>query len=120
MFGVLRRTLQITISSSKAIQPLNGLHKFFHLLSISQPQTNLLNKNCNLLQPTVPNLIFNCGFKVKGRLRRRCKDCYYVRRKERLYIICETHPRHKQMSMIKKEHNTWMLSHATQSKIRPF
>ena len=61
-----------------------------------------------------------CGFKVKLKLKRRCKDCYFVVREQRKYVICPTHPRHKQMSMVKKPEYTWILTHACQSKIRPW
>lgn len=77
-----------------------------------------LFRSSNILQPAPVLLSFERGFKVKGRLRRRCKDCYFVMREGRLYNICKTHPRHKQMSMVKKEKNTWILTDATQSKIR--
>uniref|UniRef100_A0A6M2DD30 Ribosomal protein n=1 Tax=Xenopsylla cheopis TaxID=163159 RepID=A0A6M2DD30_XENCH len=80
---------------------------------------NPLYQNNALLQPKVPAIVIpNCGMKVKGRLRRRCKDCYFVTRDERLYVMCKSQGRHKQMSMKKKEYNLWMLSHATQSKYR--
>ncbi|KXJ73834.1 hypothetical protein RP20_CCG014896 [Aedes albopictus] len=59
-----------------------------------------------------------CGFKVKGHLKRRCKDCFFVVRHQRLYVICKTHPRHKQMSMKKREKNTWILTDATQGPVR--
>uniref|UniRef100_A0A1Q3FBT1 Ribosomal protein n=1 Tax=Culex tarsalis TaxID=7177 RepID=A0A1Q3FBT1_CULTA len=72
-----------------------------------------------LLLPTASPLLSQvCGFKVKGRLKRRCKDCYFVVRQQRLFVICKTHPRHKQMSMKKREHNTWILTDATQSPVR--
>ena len=80
--------------------------------------TSSLLRCTNLLQPTPVLFNFDRGFKVKGRLRKRCKDCYFVKREGRLYNICKTHPRHKQMSMVKKEKNTWILTDATQSKIR--
>ncbi|XP_004520296.1 39S ribosomal protein L36, mitochondrial [Ceratitis capitata] len=73
-----------------------------------------------LLTPFNSLLTQVAGFKVKGRLKRRCKDCYFVVREERLYVICPTHPRHKQMAMKKRPKNTWILTHATQSKIRPY
>lgn len=73
-----------------------------------------------LLTPFNSLLTQVAGFKVKGRLRRRCKDCYFVVRQQRLYVICPTHPRHKQMAMKKREKNTWILTHATQSKVRPY
>lgn len=61
-----------------------------------------------------------CHFKVKGRLKRRCKSCYFVVRDERLYVICPKFPRHKQMAMKPKPHNTWILTHASQSPVRPW
>lgn len=74
----------------------------------------------NLLSIPIININQTCGFKVKGKLRKRCKDCYFVMREQRLYVICNTHPRHKQMSVVKDKRNTWILSHATQSKVRPW
>jgi len=65
-------------------------------------------------------LLSVAGFKVKGNLKRRCKDCYIVVRQERGYVICPTHPRHKQMSMKKRDYKSWILTHATQSKERGF
>lgn len=76
--------------------------------------------NERLLTPFNPLLISFCGFKVKGHVRRRCQSCYIVVRDERIYNICPKLPRHKQMSMKPKPHNTWILTHATQSKVRPW
>lgn len=73
-----------------------------------------------LLTPSTSLLNQVAGFKVKGRLRRRCKDCYFVIRQQRHYVICPTHPRHKQMSMKKRDYKSWILTHATQSKVRPY
>ncbi|XP_061616261.1 large ribosomal subunit protein bL36m isoform X1 [Phyllopteryx taeniolatus] len=36
------------------------------------------------------------GMKTKSALRRRCKDCFFVRRRGRLFVFCKTNPRHKQ------------------------
>ncbi|KAF6207673.1 hypothetical protein GE061_016120 [Apolygus lucorum] len=60
------------------------------------------------------------GFKVKYQLRRRCKDCYFVVRQERKYVMCPTHPRHKQMAPVKRPRYTWILTHASYSKVRPW
>lgn len=88
---------------------------------INSPATFLTSINKNrLLAITTPLVNQSCGFKVKGRLKRRCKDCYFVVREERTYVICKTHPRHKQMSMKADEDKSWILTHATQSKVRPF
>ncbi|KAG4071007.1 hypothetical protein HA402_001444 [Bradysia odoriphaga] len=82
--------------------------------SLTSPQS------VGILQSTSPLLQLSCGFKVKGLLKRRCKDCFYVVRQSRGYIICKTHPRHKQMAMVKRPEHKWILTNASQSKIRPF
>ncbi|XP_069559459.1 large ribosomal subunit protein bL36m [Brachyistius frenatus] len=38
----------------------------------------------------------SAGMKTKSALKRRCKDCFFVRRRGRLFVFCKTHPRHKQ------------------------
>lgn len=96
----------------------------FHLLSssvASRLQTNILAATSTLLPaPTLPQLTQTCGMKQKGILRRRCKACYFVRREGRLYNMCPAHPRHKQQQMMKSPKNSWILTHATQSKVRPW
>ncbi|KAL5290820.1 hypothetical protein ACFFRR_010292 [Megaselia abdita] len=99
------------------------LSRTFHGLTVTPPPSGLaapLGVNNKFLTPVTSVVSQIAGFKVKGRLKKRCKDCYFVVREERLYVICPTHPRHKQMSMQKKDYNTWILTHATQSKVRPF
>nr|CAD7456867.1 unnamed protein product [Timema tahoe] len=91
----------------------HGVTKTFDSLTQTKNIT-LVSLFKPLLNSFVPMFIPVCGFKVKGKLKRRCKDCYFVMRQERLYVICKTHPRHKQMAMKKKEKNTWILTHATQ------
>ncbi|CAH2244392.1 jg25341 [Pararge aegeria aegeria] len=73
-----------------------------------------------LLPVCLPTMDFISGFKVKGRVKRRCKSCYFVNRQERLYVICPERPRHKQMAKKPKPLNTWILTHASQSKVRPW
>lgn len=41
------------------------------------------------IQPTA-------GMKTKSSLKRRCKDCFFVRRRGHLFVFCKTNPRHKQ------------------------
>uniref|UniRef100_A0A182WJZ4 Ribosomal protein n=1 Tax=Anopheles minimus TaxID=112268 RepID=A0A182WJZ4_9DIPT len=106
--------------------PATSVVSCFHSLSHPAKASPLTNQcsvqalaGSNLLQARlVPLLNLVSGFKVKGRLKRRCKDCYFVMRQERLYVICKTHPRHKQMSMKKHDRNTWILTDATQGKVR--
>ncbi|XP_008049364.1 39S ribosomal protein L36, mitochondrial [Carlito syrichta] len=39
------------------------------------------------------------GFKTKGVIKKRCKDCYLVKRRGRWFVYCKTNPRHKQRQM---------------------
>ncbi|CAJ0573594.1 unnamed protein product, partial [Mesorhabditis spiculigera] len=36
------------------------------------------------------------NFKVKTRLKLRCRHCYFLRVEGRLHVECNEHPRHKQ------------------------
>lgn len=80
--------------------------------SIDQPK--LLTSTGN------PQLNQVAGFKVKGVVKRRCRDCYLVAEEGRVYNLCPTHPRHKQMSMKKKPKTEYIITHATQHKQRPW
>lgn len=105
--------------SSSIIQ--NNLRSF-SLLSSSFINRDVTSANSHLptplLQPSSLTITSERGFKQMGKLKRRCKDCFFVMRHERLYVLCKTHPRHKQMQMKKKEKNTWILTDATQSPQR--
>jgi len=82
----------------------------------SEQSIGILNWwNTPLLQPSMMTITAQRGMKQVGNCKRRCKDCYYVVRQERLFVMCKTHPRHKQMSMKKRQKNTWILTDATQS-----
>lgn len=39
------------------------------------------------------------GFKTKGVIKKRCRDCYFVKRRGRWFIYCKTNPKHKQRQM---------------------
>ena len=95
-----------------------SLSRAYSLLSTRIPQSHTAPKQ--LLTPSIPLLLPNCGFKVVGKPKKRCKDCYKVVRDSRLYVICKTKPRHKQMSMVKDEDKTWILSSATMGPKRPW
>ncbi|XP_042551183.1 39S ribosomal protein L36, mitochondrial [Dipodomys spectabilis] len=36
------------------------------------------------------------GFKTKAVLRKRCRDCYLVKRRGRWFVLCRANPKHKQ------------------------
>lgn len=119
--------------AASALQPYTLWPRSFHLLTLTTTNTGALNqlkftavnqypKDPVLLDACRVSPLFNqsCGFKFKRVLKRRCKDCYYVVRENRLHVICKTHPRHKQLAITQPEKSTWILTHAMQSKVRPY
>ena len=56
-----------------------------------QNQIKINNQSVALI-----NLTQTREYKVKLRLRKRCKHCFFVWRNGRLYVECLEHPRHKQ------------------------
>uniref|UniRef100_A0A8C4SJ29 Ribosomal protein n=1 Tax=Erpetoichthys calabaricus TaxID=27687 RepID=A0A8C4SJ29_ERPCA len=36
------------------------------------------------------------GMKTKSALKKRCRDCFFVKRRGRLFVFCKSNPRHKQ------------------------
>lgn len=98
------------------------LSRSLYILSGTRSAVNVQLMNMpKLLVPSVtPQLMQTCGFKVKGRIKRRCRDCFMVMREGRLYNICRTHPRHKQMAIKVHPRVNWIITHATQSKVRPW
>lgn len=110
-----------SLLSNRFIYPSSVTFIFKSLNSLTRrPVISLINKA--EMKPILPALQMTVvrDFKVKGIVKRRCKDCYLVWRDERLYNICPTHPRHKQMLVQKRERDRWVLSLASQSKKRPW
>ncbi|XP_078124458.1 large ribosomal subunit protein bL36m [Sander vitreus] len=78
------RTLLRSLARISSIQPpLSG--------SSAQCGPSLLGQ-CQHLPCIQPS----AGMKTKSALKRRCKDCFIVRRRGRLFVFCKTNPRHKQ------------------------
>lgn len=118
-YPVGSKNISFTSLMPSSIQGLDVTSKrLFGILS--RTISSALGQPSSLLKPSIPLVNQLAGFKVKAVLKRRCKDCYFVTRHERMYVICPTHGRHKQMAMVEKPHNTWILTHATQGKKRPW
>lgn len=64
------------------------------------------------------SLISSRGFKVFGKVRKRCKDCYIVTRDQRVYNLCKTHQKHKQMSIRHTDKYYYILTGVQQKKVR--
>lgn len=76
-------------------------------------------RNCerNLLQhPAIFGTITFRGFKDLDVLRKRCKNCYFVKEDGRWYVLCKSHPRHKQRQRINDKQEHWIVTHVTQGR----
>ncbi|KAK5883867.1 hypothetical protein CesoFtcFv8_020146 [Champsocephalus esox] len=58
----------------------------------SSPCASSLLGQCQHLPCSQPS----AGMKTRSALRKRCNDCFFVRRRGRLFVFCKTNPRHKQ------------------------
>lgn len=109
----------LTIGTVQNILLQRRIHSIYDRQRLNYPPNSGINHSASsFLQPILP--IYNSvyGLKSKGRLRLRCKDCYFVCRQERWYVMCKTHPRHKQVKNKKRDYKTWILTWASQSPIR--
>ncbi|XP_077865453.1 uncharacterized protein LOC144352020 [Saccoglossus kowalevskii] len=100
VLSTLPRRLCIPVNSMYKI--INSPYSLFHryaLLPVTQQSLVLPVKQQNSLQRTPTVQLVN-SFKSKVKLRKRCEDCYFVKREGRRYVMCKTHPRHKQRSLI--------------------
>ncbi|KAL1128850.1 hypothetical protein AAG570_013384 [Ranatra chinensis] len=118
MISSLRQKFGSVLAAHSSFQNVPVLR--FHSCFSKPVATGTNNRRFSLLEPKSSLISQVCGFKVKAQLRRRCKDCYIAVRDRRTYVICPTHRRHKQMSMVKKEKFNWILTSASQGKNRPW
>ncbi|VDM35122.1 unnamed protein product [Hydatigera taeniaeformis] len=56
---------------------------------------------------SVPQTFAVRNYKVVGRLRLRCRDCFFERRDNRLYVECKTHARHRQAQIMTEPRTPW-------------
>lgn len=124
LFKSMYQAVGAAVPRILTLQPFQSVlaHKIHHICD--RPKLNLTANNFSnyntsvILQPVTPMYNSICGLKTRGVLQLRCKDCYYVSRRERLYVMCKSHPRHKQVQMKKKDYKTWTVVWASQSKVR--
>uniref|UniRef100_A0A1B6DHN0 Ribosomal protein n=1 Tax=Clastoptera arizonana TaxID=38151 RepID=A0A1B6DHN0_9HEMI len=113
---LIRQSIQQFHNLPRVITPRN------HLNQVQVLPNSVLNQSQHIgfLQPITSCVLIVRSFKVRYVLKKRCKDCYFAARDGRNYVLCPTHGRHKQMSMLKQFKNWRILTHATQSKYRPW
>uniref|UniRef100_A0A0R3TDW7 Large ribosomal subunit protein bL36m n=1 Tax=Rodentolepis nana TaxID=102285 RepID=A0A0R3TDW7_RODNA len=54
-----------------------------------------------------PTQSFVRNYKTEERLRLRCRDCFFERRDNRLYVECKTHARHRQAQIMSEPRTPW-------------
>ncbi|XP_033980834.1 39S ribosomal protein L36, mitochondrial [Trematomus bernacchii] len=97
--------LNLTFSSpaASAYRSLCSLSTAPHTLLL--PSTRVSSIQC-CSSPCGSSLLGQCqhlpcsqpsaGMKTRSALRKRCNDCFFVRRRGLLFVYCKTNPRHKQ------------------------
>lgn len=82
-------------------------------------QPAMINNAPQILSTVIGHsLIPSRGFKVFGKVRKRCKDCYFVTRDQRMYNLCKTYQKHKQMSIRGSDKFYYILTGVQQKKKR--
>nr|XP_015797263.1 39S ribosomal protein L36, mitochondrial [Nothobranchius furzeri] len=105
--SLTRPAAQMTLSAESAYRRLCTLTLAPRSLLLSPARINsiplpssVLSAQCgpSLLgqSQNLPCIQPSMGMKTKSALKKRCKDCFFVRRRGRLFVFCKTHPRHKQ------------------------
>lgn len=73
---------------------------------------NILKFESLCCKSLLPSINPSRGFKDKDVLTKRCKDCYFQKIDGRWYVLCNTHPRHKQRQRV-DEKSKWIITHST-------
>lgn len=128
MLTMLRRLSANPINIYKSTSSILSFYSLPTIQNVQAPRSfGMLASNLpfvsqikTFLKPSLPTLSFKCTYKIRGKPKLRCQDCYKVIRDGRLYVECKSLGRHKQTEMKKKPRTTWILAHATQSKVRPW
>ncbi|KAL8194226.1 UNVERIFIED_CONTAM: hypothetical protein K2H54_005889, partial [Gekko kuhli] len=94
------RFLNRSVASRSFFSWLPGqLQNVSPLQAHSAPKLRTMDLLPFLTKGPLPSLQPVAGMKCKVIIKKRCKDCFIVRRRGRLYVYCKTHPRHKQRKL---------------------
>lgn len=104
------RKLHVPLSS-----PLSNIYSRFQI-----PDSNTFRNGNHILQPTTPLRIDVCGMKVVGKPHRRCRDCRLVFIDGVLHNLCSAYGRHTQRRRMPHFKATRIVTHAQQTKLRPW
>ncbi|CAL9691267.1 unnamed protein product [Knipowitschia caucasica] len=99
--SLTRQVIHINRFSMMLTSSMATSFRCFRTLSAAPSSLLWSSARINSVQPlgqcdSLPCLQPCAGMKTKSALKRRCKDCFFVRRRGRLFVYCKTHPRHKQ------------------------
>ena len=103
---ISKSNLTLPSPTAYAFRCLRTLCTAPHALLSSVNRISIQTFSCSSTLGCAPCLLGQCqhipciqpsaGMKTKSALKRRCKDCFFVLRRGRLFVYCKTNPRHKQ------------------------
>ncbi|XP_026156003.1 large ribosomal subunit protein bL36m [Mastacembelus armatus] len=112
--SLTRQVAQMSRCSLTFSSPATSVYRCLYTLTTAPHKLLLSSATISSFQPSSsgssvqcgPSLTGQCqhlpciqssaGMKTKTSLKRRCKDCFFVRRRGHLFVFCKTNPRHKQ------------------------
>eukprot|EP00066_Takifugu_rubripes_P018056 XP_011607322.1 PREDICTED: 39S ribosomal protein L36, mitochondrial [Takifugu rubripes] len=105
----LAQMSKFNLTSSPTVHAFRCLYSLTtapRALVSSVKRSSIQSCSCSPTPESAPSLLGQCqhvpciqpsaGMKTKSALKRRCKDCFFVVRRGRLFVYCKTNPRHKQ------------------------
>ncbi|KAG8550115.1 hypothetical protein GDO81_028671 [Engystomops pustulosus] len=98
MASLLLRRALCSLSNSLTFVGKNTGPYFSMSMCFRACTKNIMDLRNTFLLPSNDSLIMQqvSGLKTKGVLKKRCKDCYIVKRRGRFYVYCKSNGKHKQ------------------------
>lgn len=118
---MLKKVTEFGYGVSSVISRTYTPANYYSILSSSITLSNAATfRTSNFLAPVVCSAVQACGMKVKGLVRKRCKDCYMVYKDHKIYNYCKTKPKHNQRNRTPNEKEYFILTEITHGRIRKY
>lgn len=83
-------------------------------------KTMSLEKSEFFLSPNVYSVIHFKNLMIKDKVKKLCRDCYFLWKNERVYVYCKSHPSHNQATKVPRDKDRFIITHETRNCRRPW